>query len=145
MADEQEQAVYQLKNVSKVTVDLLYKILLKIREHDQMKREINDKYINKGENTLTDLKGTGERLNVVELNKEFASQEINLNKLKTWLEERDIEFAFNDNLDGAKELYFKHKDTDLVSHQLKKMLDDFTKRPDVINNLVKDPKVMSFE
>lgn len=75
----------------------------------------------------------------------FLQQNVNLNQLKSYLDEVGLPFAFKE-VPGGTNFYFKIKDENLAYQALGKIFEHITKDPsDFAKKIVQNPRRMTFE
>lgn len=144
--EAQRQSIEYLRRGTFYTMRLLLNQLIKIHQaRVQNKQNLMTK-IKAGENEYNVLEAQRKNLSKFELAPAIADQELNFNKLKAWLAERDVEFAVKDMKDGGKLIAFNYRDTDLVREQIKKIIDNIRNKPEeVIKDIGKTPADKTFE
>lgn len=142
---EQERTIFQVKDASKLTGEMLLKMLAYMVEYmtDQ-----GQKYMKRqryGGETQWDQFIASDSAKEV---RTFLSNEVNLDKLKDYLEEYKIGFATQTLKDNRVMLAFEVKNEALVKEAYEKFLLDLTnpKEGTKLNQeLLKRPENMSFE
>lgn len=108
---EQEQALYKIKDVSKLTGELFVKILFYLSENIQdhfQAHQANRTFT--GETNWNKFMATDSSKEI----KQFRSEELNLDRLKDYLKDYQIGFSVKDMADGTKTLAFETKNHKLV-------------------------------
>lgn len=142
----QEQTMYKIKDVSKLTGELLLKILFYMSENIQ--DSIHTHLANssfKGETNWNKFMATDAPKEI----KQFRSEEMNLDRLKDYMSDYKIGFSVKDMADGSKTLAFETKNQAMVEQafadtleavvepeKLEQMSQKLVKRPENMN--VKD-------
>ena len=76
---------------------------------------------------------------------QFLSQKVDLNKLRSYLNEHKVSFAFLET-DGGVRMYFKSKDEKLITKALQPVVKDIAKNlGDFSKKVLKKPGTMSFQ
>lgn len=76
---------------------------------------------------------------------QFLSQKVDLNKLRSYLNQHSVSFAFEESENGVR-MYFKAKDELLIGQALKPVITDVSKNLDSFSKKVlKRPGTMSFK
>lgn len=142
---EQERTIFQVKDVSKLTGEMLLKMLAYMVEYmtDQgqkfMKRQ---RY---GAETRWNHFMASDSAKEVKI---FLSNEVNLDKLKTYLEEYKIGFATQALKDNRVMLAFEVKNKELVKEAYERFLTNLTNSQDtkkLNQELLKSPENMNLE
>ncbi|HEN0272616.1 TPA: DUF3801 domain-containing protein [Streptococcus agalactiae] len=145
---EQEQTLFQLKNIGKGTGEVILKGLLACLEKSKEEGESITNLLSKnGEmNWNRFLNSTSEK----EI-KRFKTSEVNLSNLKEYLKKYGVKFSVK-HLEGNEiALAFEAKNRDIIRDAFEKIVSDVVKTPEaeksneVISNLVTDPKALPFE
>ncbi|WP_249630224.1 DUF3801 domain-containing protein [Streptococcus uberis] len=141
----QEQMMLKMKDMSKLTGEGLLKALLFMLENgrDQLKAHQANKSFT-GETQWNKIMAT----NAPKELKQFRSNELNLERLKSYLNERGVAFAFRQQKDGKMEFVFESKNKQIVEEVFKELINDLTDTKKVQNlnkMLLKTPKNMGFE
>lgn len=144
--EAQRQSIEYLRRGTIYTLRMLANQIEKIRQNHNQKVQIKKAATNPGENDYSALEAQRNNLSKIELDPAIAKQEVNFNKLKSWLAERDIEFAVKDLESGGKLLAYNYRDTDLVREQIKKIISDIRSKPEeVLKDVGKTPADKTFE
>ncbi|MFK4957414.1 hypothetical protein ACI1TR_05075 [Lactococcus garvieae] len=144
--EAQRQSIEYLRRGTIYTLRMLANQLEKIRQNHHQNIQIKKSATNPGENDYSALEAQRKNLSKIELDPAIAKQEVNFNKLKSWLAERDIEFAVKDLESGGKLLAYNYRDTDLVREQIKKIISDIRNKPEeVLKDVGKTPADKTFE
>lgn len=144
--EAQRQSIEYLRRGTIYTLRMLANQLEKIRQNHHQNVQIKKAATNPGENDYSALEAQRKNLSKIELDPAIAKQEVNFNKLKSWLAERDIEFAVKDLESGGKLLAYNYRDTDLVREQIKKIISDIRNKPEeVLKDVGKTPADKTFE
>lgn len=76
---------------------------------------------------------------------QFLSQKVDLNKLRSYLNQHSVSFAFEESENGVR-MYFKAKDELLIGQALKPVITDVSKNLELFSKKVlKRPGTMSFK
>lgn len=76
---------------------------------------------------------------------QFLSQKVDLNKLRSYLNQHSVSFAFEESENGVR-MYFKAKDELLIGQALKPVITDVSKNLESFSKKVlKRPGTMSFK
>ena len=142
---EQERTIFQVKDVSKLTGEMLLKMLAYMVEYmtDQ-----GQKYMKRqryGAETRWNQFMASDSAKEV---KTFLSNEVNLDKLKAYLEEYKIGFATQALKDNRVMLAFEVKNKELVKKAYEQFLTDLTSPQETKNlnqELLKSPENMNLE
>lgn len=145
---EQEQTLFQLKNIGKGTGEVILKGLLACLEKSKEEGESITNLLSKNGETNWNrfLNSTSEK----EI-KRFKTSEVNLSNLKEYLKKYGVKFSVK-HLEGNEiALAFEAKNRDIIRDAFEKIVSDVVKTPEaeksneVISNLVTDPKALPFE
>ncbi|HEN7064408.1 TPA: DUF3801 domain-containing protein [Streptococcus agalactiae] len=145
---EQEQTLFQLKNIGKGTGEVILKGLLACLEKSKEEGESITNLLSKNGETNWNrfLNSTSEK----EI-KRFKTSEVNLSNLKEYLKKYGVKFSVK-HLEGNEiALAFEAKNRDIIRDAFEKIISDVVKTPEaeksneVISNLVTDPKALPFE
>lgn len=135
----------KMKDMSKLTGEGLLKALLFMLENgrDQLKAHHANKTFT-GEIQWNKIMAT----NAPKELKLFRTNELNLERLKSYLNERGVAFAFRPQKDGKMEFVFESKNKQIVEEVFKELINDLTdtkKLGNLNKMLLKTPKNMGFE
>lgn len=142
---EQEATVYKLKDMSKLTGEMLLKTLLFLIENGTEK--FQNKMLNPnitGETSWSKFMATDASKTV----KEFRSNELNLERLKEYLAAYKIGFALEELKEGQTSLVFYVKDQELVSQAFQNTLEEIVdpdKSEELCDKLILSPKNMNLK
>lgn len=142
---EQERTIFQVKDVSKLTGEMLLKMLAYMVEYmnDQGQRYMKQQRY--GAETRWNQFMASDSAKEV---KTFLSNEVNLDKLKTYLEEYKIGFATQNLKDNRVMLAFEVKNKELVKEAYERLLTNLTSPQDtkkLNQDLLKSPENMNLE
>lgn len=144
--EAQRQSIEYMRRGTVYTLRMLADQLVKLHQKHLHKKQTKQFATNPGENDYTTLEAQRNNLSKIELDPAIAKQEVNFNKLKSWLAERDIEFAVKNLESGGKLLAYNYRDTDLVREQIKKIISDIRNKPEeVLKDVGKTPADKTFE
>ncbi|MFK4964890.1 hypothetical protein [Lactococcus garvieae] len=144
--EAQRQSIEYMRRGTVYTLRMLADQLVKIHQKHLHKKQTKQFATKPGENDYSTLEAQRKNLSKIELDPAIAKQEVNFNKLKSWLAERDIEFAVKDLESGGKLLAYNYRDTDLVREQIKKIISDIRNKPEeVLKDVGKTPADKTFE
>ncbi|NHI77370.1 hypothetical protein [Lactococcus petauri] len=144
--EAQQQSIEYMRRGTVYTLRMLADQLVKLHQKHLHKKQTKQFATNPGENDYSALEAQRKNLSKIELDPAIAKQEVNFNKLKFWLAERDIEFAVKDLESGGKLLAYNYRDTDLVREQIKKIISDIRNKPEeVLKDVGKTPADKTFE
>jgi arsenate reductase-like glutaredoxin family protein len=144
--EAQRQSIEYMRRGTVYTLRMLANQLEKLRQNHLQKVQLKKSATKPGENDYSTLEAQRKNLSKIELDPAIAKQEVNFNKLKSWLAERDIEFAVKDLESGGKLLAYNYRDTDLVREQIKKIISDIRNKPEeVLKDVGKTPADKTFE
>lgn len=142
---EQERTIFQVKDVSKLTGEMLLKMLAYMVEYmnDQGQKYMNRRRFN-AETRWNQFMASDNAKEV----KTFLSNEVNLDKLKDYLEEYKIGFATQNLKDNRVMLAFEVKNKELVKEAYERFLTNLTSPQDtkkLNQDLLKSPENMNLE
>jgi hypothetical protein len=142
---EQERTIFQVKDVSKLTGEMLLKMLAYMVEYmnDQGQKYMNRQRFN-AETRWNQFMASDNAKEV----KTFLSNEVNLDKLKDYLEEYKIGFATQNLKDNRVMLAFEVKNKELVKEAYERFLTNLTSPQDtkkLNQDLLKSPENMNLE
>lgn len=144
--EAQRQSIEYMRRGTVYTLRMLANQLEKLHQNHLQKKQTKQSATKPGENDYSTLEAQRKNLSKIELDPAIAKQEVNFNKLKSWLAERDIEFAVKDLESGGKLLAYNYRDTDLVREQIKKIISDIrNKTEEVLKDVGKTPADKTFE
>ncbi|MDG6143755.1 MULTISPECIES: hypothetical protein [Lactococcus] len=144
--EAQRQSIEYMRRGTVYTLRMLANQLEKLHQNHLQKKQTKQSATKPGENDYSTLEAQRKNLSKIELDPAIAKQEVNFNKLKSWLAERDIEFAVKDLESGGKLLAYNYRDTDLVREQIKKIISDIRNKPEeVLKDVGKTPADKTFE
>lgn len=144
--EAQQQSIEYMRRGTVYTLRMLADQLVKLHQKHLHKKQTKQFATKPGENDYSTLEAQRKNLSKIELDPAIAKQEVNFNKLKSWLAERDIEFAVKDLESGGKLLAYNYRDTDLVREQIKKIISDIRNKPEeVLKDVGKTPTDKTFE
>ncbi|CYU83125.1 DUF3801 domain-containing protein [Streptococcus suis] len=142
---DQEKVSYQIKDVAKLTGDILLKILIEMsdRTADYIKTFESNRHFT-GETKWNRLMATSSTKEI----KQFHTNELNLERLKTYLTDRGIAFAFKEAANGKMDFVFEAKNRAVVEKVFEELMNELTK-PDTVKGLnkllLKTPENMNLQ
>lgn len=138
---EQKEVIHKISVGSNMTVRATVQLLDQIESwlSDAIKSRINTTMV--GEQPLYKLLNNSNS----PLTSELVNESVSLDKLKEYLNEQGLAFAFKENKDGSRNLFFKVQDKELAFKALENVKNDMLSNPDgVANKIVKDPNKVTF-
>ncbi|ELY5747376.1 DUF3801 domain-containing protein [Streptococcus iniae] len=145
---EQEQTLFQLKNIGKGTGEILLKgILAFFEQSSDSGKNIGELLSKSGEVNWNRFMANDATKEI----KRFRTSEVNLEKLKEYLKPYGVRFSVKKLSEDEIALAFEAKNKDIVRDAFEHLIADVVdpqkdpKTQEVINRLVKNPNAKSFE
>ncbi len=145
---EQEQALFQLKNIGKGTGEILLKGILALLEKSKEEGKAISNVLSKnGELNWNKFMSSDASKEI----KRFRTSEINLQKLKEYLKQYGVKFSIKELGNNDVALAFEAKNSDVIRDAFEHLVSDVTevskddKTKEAVNSLVKDPEAKSFD
>lgn len=138
---EQKEVIHKISVSSNMTMRATVQLLDQLGSwlNDTIKDHINATMV--GEQPLYKLLNNSKS----PLTSEKVNESVDLDKLKEYLNEQGLAFAFKENKDGSRNLFFKVQDKELAFKALENVKNDMLSNPDgVAKRIVKDPNKITF-
>ncbi|GAK31338.1 minor structural protein 6 [Weissella oryzae SG25] len=138
---EQKEVIHKITTSSDMTIRALYQLMeqFELWLHDSVKNHINTTML--GEQPLYKLLNNGSG----PLTSQQVNQSVDLDKLKEYLNEQGLAFAFKANKDGSHNLFFKVQDKGLAFKALENVKNDMISNPTTFTQkIAKDPAKITF-
>ncbi|MGT4665824.1 DUF3801 domain-containing protein [Enterococcus hirae] len=137
---DQKETIHEIYVKGVVTLKAFFQSLLIMNDKAELLVEKALNRYSTGETKLYKLLNQSDPVSV-----QFLSQKVDLDKIRAYLNQHDISFAFKQDENGVK-MYFKTKDQKLLTEALKPILKDITKDLGSFSRkILKRPGTMSFE
>ncbi|WP_375708944.1 hypothetical protein PJ261_02225 [Streptococcus dysgalactiae] len=145
---EQEQTLFQLKNIGKGTGEIILKgILAFFEQSSEGGKNLGDLLSKNGESNWNRFMANDATKEI----KRFRTSEVNLEKLKEYLKPYGVRFSIKKLSENEVALAFEAKNKDIVRDAFEHLISDVvdpekdSKKQEVVDRLVRDPKAKSFE
>ncbi|EHV0179368.1 DUF3801 domain-containing protein [Enterococcus faecalis] len=132
---EQREVIHKYYVVGTNTLDKMLKVMADLSANG-LNQFLDNASPLKGEVNLYKLMSRSEPVTSA-----FLNQKVDLNKLKDYLQDQGLPFAFKETKEGTN-LYFRVKDNELAKKALENAIKDLYKNP---KKILRKPESMTFE
>jgi hypothetical protein len=132
---EQKEVVHKYFVLGRTTLDKTLQLLSHLSMEGFIKMK-NSRFPMKGETNLYKLMNQSDPLT-----SKFLNEKVDLSKLKEYLSDQGLPFAFKETAAGTN-LYFKVKDEALAKKAIERVITDIKKNP---KKILRTPGTMTFE
>lgn len=139
---EQKETVHQMTNMGTMSMKRLIDVMIAMQYYIREKGSANQTKTFSGQQTFYKMMNQSSD----PLSSQEIHQEVDFDKLKTYLNEQGLPFAFRQNKDGSQTLFFRVKDQELAAKAMDKVLQQIVNDPQAVKaKIERDKNKVTFD